>query len=102
MELVIGTTYRLRFMWIAANNVLTTTLRDRSGPVMVRGLAYDGHDQSPVISFPLRLSIGPGHTGDFEFTPTEPGNMTLELAYGPNTGVTNVPATIMPIRVPTP
>ena len=102
MVMVVGTTYRLRFIYITANNVVLTTLRSPAGPVTVRRLAFDGHDQSPMIASLSRAPFGPGHTADFEYTPTEPGELALDLGYAPSSGVTNVPATTMPIRVRVP
>jgi FtsP/CotA-like multicopper oxidase with cupredoxin domain len=99
MVMVVGTAYRLRFIYITANNVVLTTLRSPAGPVTVRRLAFDGHDQTPVISFPMRVPLGPGHTVDFEYTPTAPGELALDVGYAPSSGVTNVAATTMPIRL---
>jgi FtsP/CotA-like multicopper oxidase with cupredoxin domain len=107
LELVAGTTYRLRLCYITANDVIMTTLRGPGGPVPARLIAFDGHDlpSGVLVSRPLRQPTGPGHTLDFAFTPGALGDYALvfdRLAKGAGPGVTVGQATTVPIRVRAP
>jgi FtsP/CotA-like multicopper oxidase with cupredoxin domain len=81
LELVAGTTYRLRFVSIPANAGLRMTLAGPEGPQQWRLVAKDGADLPPPQSLrPARFFPGVGETFDFEFTPKAPGELWLELA----------------------
>jgi hypothetical protein len=99
-------TYRLRVIYISANDIYLTTIRGPTGPVVVQLLALDGHDVASdrPLMMPARYPTGPGHTRDMSFTPTAPGDYALDvgrfLNIGP--GVTTGPVTTLPIRVRAP
>jgi FtsP/CotA-like multicopper oxidase with cupredoxin domain len=81
LDLVAGTTYRLRFVSIPANAGLRMTLAGPEGPQQWRLVAKDGADLPPPQSLrPARFFPGVGETFDFEFTPKAPGELWLELA----------------------
>ena len=106
MELVVGSTYRLRLIYISANDIYLTTLRGPAGPVVTQLLALDGHDvlSGPPVMVPARYPTGPGHTRDMSFTPTAPGDYSLDMVRFLNfaAGVTTGPVTTLPIRVRAP
>lgn len=103
MELVAGTTYRVRIIYIGANDIYFTTIRGPSGPLTMQLLALDGHDvpRSPPVMVPAQYPTGPGHTRDMAFTPTTPGDYTFAVVRRLNigAGVTRGPTTTVPIRV---
>jgi FtsP/CotA-like multicopper oxidase with cupredoxin domain len=81
LELVAGTTYRLRFVSIPANAGLRMTLVGAQGPQQWRLVAKDGADlPQPQPLRGARFFPGVGETFDFEFTPPAPGELWLELA----------------------
>jgi FtsP/CotA-like multicopper oxidase with cupredoxin domain len=106
MELVAGTTYRIRAIYISSNDIYFTTLRGSGGPVMTQVIAADGHDlpARPPMMTPARFPTGPGHTRDMLFTASAPGDYTLDVVRRLNVGagVTTGPTTTMPIRVRAP
>ncbi|HTE47337.1 MAG TPA: multicopper oxidase domain-containing protein [Gemmatimonadaceae bacterium] len=89
MELIAGTTYRMRMIFIAANDIYFATLRGPTGPVMAQLIAGDGHDvpAGPPIMLPMRSPTGPGHTRDVLFTPTAPGNYAFDVVRRLNIGL---------------
>jgi manganese oxidase len=118
MEMVAGTTYRLRVIYITANDVVFTTLSGPGGPVTARTIAFDGHDVpiDQALARPLRQPAGPGHTLDFAFTPDAPGDYVLTIARtrtdlapieeiarrARGEDLTRGPVTTLPIRVRSP
>jgi manganese oxidase len=101
-ELVAGTSYRFRMIYIAANDVYLTTVRDSAGLVMGRQVALDGHDVPfRPVDRPMRFPTGPGHTLDFVFTPQAPGDYALDVQRN-GIGVPSGPVTTAPIRVRAP
>ena len=79
IELVVGRTYRLRFIVISASDIYAISLRDSTGVVQWRQLAQDGADLPAAFRVMDRASAagGPGETADFEFRPSTAGVMTL-------------------------
>jgi FtsP/CotA-like multicopper oxidase with cupredoxin domain len=106
MELMAGRTYRLRMIFITANDVVFTTLRGPSGPAMAKVIAADGHDvpAGSMLMVPVRFPTGPGHTRDMLFTASVPGDYVLDVVRRLNvgSGVTIGPTTTVPIRVRAP
>jgi FtsP/CotA-like multicopper oxidase with cupredoxin domain len=82
LALVVGRTYRLRLIDIAANEAHTISLLGPGGPATWRALARDGRDLPPeqATSQPAREVMASGVTRDFEFTPTAAGDYTLSVA----------------------
>jgi FtsP/CotA-like multicopper oxidase with cupredoxin domain len=104
MQMLVGTTYRLRFMIISANETFMSTMTGPGGPVSWRPLATDGYEASSSAQStarPARYIAGPGKTSDFAFTPTTPGDYALEVVRY-DFGVTTGPTTRVPIRVRAP
>ncbi len=85
ISMKVGTTYRLRFMDIVLDrpNTVLRLLRD-GFPAQWTPVAKDGFDlpstQRRRRDSEQRLAVG--ETYDFEFTPTRPGAMHLELRQG--------------------
>ncbi len=88
MQFTTGQTYRIRLINISLNNS-TTVLRIMNGARVLtwRALAKDG-----ALLPPARATVQPasqivtvGETRDFEFTPTEPGELKFELENGQRT-----------------
>jgi FtsP/CotA-like multicopper oxidase with cupredoxin domain len=82
MQLRAGTKYRFRVINITYNNSqLVLSLLSGSSPVNWKAIAKDGADlptQQAVVQ-PARQSITVGETRDFEFQPTEPGELRFEV-----------------------
>jgi hypothetical protein len=78
----VGTTYRFRFMNIAVGRPGTRLSLLRDGqPVRWRAIAKDGWtlDSAQATIRPSVTAVGSGETADFEFTPNQAGDVTLEL-----------------------
>lgn len=94
MDLAAGTTYRLRLININPDWRVIFSLMSDSALVEWRPVAKDGADLPPAQrrSRPAYLLTGPGETADFEFSPTAPGALRLEVK-------TQLPGWIIPITV---
>lgn len=103
IDMRVGTTYRVRVIFITANDVLTMALNGPGGVAPARLLAFDGHATALVLPpRPMRTLAGPGHTLDYSFTPTVPGDYVLAMQrVGAPTSPGEVvgPVTSVPIRV---
>lgn len=94
MDLVVGRTYRFRLIninpdWRVIFSILSDTALARW-----RSVAKDGADLPPAQRRlrPSHLITGTGETADFEFTPTTPGALRLEVK-------TQLPGWIIPIEL---
>ena len=98
-----GTTYRLRFINITANDVEDISLSGDSALAQWQPFAKDGADipvQQALVR-PARQRLGPGETYDFAFTPTAAGDLRLEALMRGRAN--SIVGTIrVPIRVVTP
>ena len=77
-----GVRYRLRFMNMSADGVKGIRILRDGQPESWRSLAKDGANLPPsqVTDGPAMLRrIGVGETYDFEWTPSAPGDLTLEV-----------------------
>jgi manganese oxidase len=81
MDLVAGTTYRLRLININPDWRVIFSLLSESGMAVWRPVAKDGADLPPVQrrERAAYLLTGPGETADFEFTPATAGVWRLEV-----------------------
>ena len=81
IELRAGTTYRLRFINIAAGDTKVVRLLADTAVQRWRAVGKDGADLPPhqATARPARLVMGAGETWDVEYTPAAPGEMTLEI-----------------------
>jgi FtsP/CotA-like multicopper oxidase with cupredoxin domain len=79
MEWSVGTTHRLRFINITANDVEEVTLLRDSTVQQWRPFAKDGAEVAGAQATPrpARVRMGPGETYDFELTPGAPSDLTL-------------------------
>ncbi len=94
MDLKVGKTYRLRLININPDWRVIFSLMSESALATWRPLAKDGADlpASQRRLRPAYLLTGPGETADFEFTPSVPGELRLEVK-------TMLPGWIIPIVV---
>ena len=82
LELISGVAYRVRFIFISANDVYRNTLRGPSGLAMMRVTGLDGHDLPSGGgrgAQPWSFPTGPGHTRDATFTLAAPGDYALTI-----------------------
>jgi FtsP/CotA-like multicopper oxidase with cupredoxin domain len=102
VEMVAGTTYRLRFIGIPANDFYAIRLVAGSTLQQWRPLARDGADLSADAPMrPAQVVTGPGTTSDFAFTPSAPGELAIEFDAFVTTGLPQPHDRItrVPIRV---
>ncbi len=96
IDMKVGVPQRLRFISIPANGEYVVRLLNGSTPVTWRQVARDGADlpAAQIAERPARARVDVGITKDFEFTPTGPGELVLEVDL-------RVPghATRLPVRV---
>lgn len=101
MQLVVGRTYRLRFIQMSVSRAAlwAELLRD-STHVQWKLLAKDGADlpMSARAQVNARVRLGIGETYDVEFTPTVAGDLRLDLRVGAPPP-RNVLMTSIPVRV---
>jgi FtsP/CotA-like multicopper oxidase with cupredoxin domain len=76
-----GTTHRLRFINITPNDAADVTLLRDSTAQHWRPFAKDGADVAPaqMADRPARVTMGPGETYDFEITPNDSTDLTLQM-----------------------
>lgn len=81
LDLVVGRTYRLRLININLEWRVAFSLATDTGYARWRPVAKDGADLAPHQASlgPAYLLTGPGETADFEFTPTAPSNLRLNI-----------------------
>ncbi len=81
IDMTVGQTHRFRLISLHPDFRVTFTLRTDTSVVMWRPVAKDGADLPPAQRTPRRafLMTGPGETADFTFTPTQPGDLRLEV-----------------------
>jgi len=81
IDLKVGVKYRFRLIDITPNFIATVCLRGDGGPVQWRAIAKDGADLPPAQATkrPASQIISVGETYDFEFEPTAPGELRLEV-----------------------
>ena len=96
MRLTVGETYRLRLIHIIPDWTTRIALVQGDSILQWRALAKDGAElpARAQVMRPADLIAGPGETMDFEYRPTAPGLLHLEV--GQRTGVWK---TQLPIRV---
>ena len=85
LAMTVGTTYRLRLAYLSAYRAgMTVELRRGDSLLTWRGVAKDGAELpgGPRPPQPARAFTTIGETQDYLFTPTEPGELRLEVRYG--------------------
>jgi len=101
LELISGVAYRVRFIYISANDVYRNTLRGPSGFATMRVTGLDGHDLPTGGGRgeqPWNFPTGPGHTRDATFTLSAPGDYRLTIERLMNF---QLPGDARPFGVPT-
>ncbi|CAN5344350.1 hypothetical protein BH18GEM1_BH18GEM1_11600 [soil metagenome] len=81
IDLEVGQTYRFRLININVDWAVMFSLVSDGAFAEWRAVAKDGADLPPsqAIVRPAHLLTGPGETADFEFTPSAPGDLRLEV-----------------------
>ncbi len=81
MDLNVGKKYRFRLINISTNLTAVVSIRSEGGAVQWTPVAKDGADLPPsqTTKRPARQVISVGETYDFEFEPTAPGELRLEV-----------------------
>jgi FtsP/CotA-like multicopper oxidase with cupredoxin domain len=81
MTLKVGTKYRFRLIDISPNDTAIVSLRGDTGPVQWRAVAKDGAELPPAQATTRAASqqISVGETYDFEYCPTTPAELRLEV-----------------------
>ena len=81
LRLKVGTPYRLRLIHIVPDYTAWIALLSGDEPVQWRALAKDGAELPAAAQTMRRAALlaGPGETMDFEYTPTAPGLLRLEI-----------------------
>jgi FtsP/CotA-like multicopper oxidase with cupredoxin domain len=82
LRLKVGNAYRLRLIHLVPDWTTRVTLLRGDSPEQWRALARDGAElpRAAQVMDRSRLLTGPGQTTDFEYTPTSPGVLRLEVA----------------------
>jgi len=95
----VGTRYRLRFINIHTfRPSMRMAVEGPSGVLRWRPVAKDGMDLAPSerAERPSTQQMGNGETYDFEFTPTEPGDLRLTVATGGGALLVTQPIRVKP------
>lgn len=81
LRLTAGETHRIRLVSIHPDWLISFSLRNDTSVARWRAIAKDGADLPPALatSRPANVTMGPGETADFEFTPGAPGSWQLEV-----------------------
>jgi FtsP/CotA-like multicopper oxidase with cupredoxin domain len=93
LRLKVGRAYRLRIIHIIPDFTAWIALLDGDTPVQWRALAKDGAElpRSAQTMRRAALLAGPGETMDFEYVPTAPGLLRLEVEQRTGDWVKHVP-----------
>ena len=88
-----GETNRLRILSIHADRILQFRLGNDSTVATWTPIAKDGADLPPALQTVRTANtvMGPGETADFNYTPTRPGTMVLEVWVWPTGARVRVP-----------
>ncbi len=100
LRLTAGESYRLRLIHIVTTwNINFALVRDDS-VVHWRALAKDGNELPAHLQTirPAAFMAGPGETMDFEYKPTVPGLMRLDIAQRTGAWKTSLPIRVEPAR----
>jgi FtsP/CotA-like multicopper oxidase with cupredoxin domain len=81
VNLKVGTSYRFRFININPDFRVIFSILSEDAFAQWKPIAVDGADvpESQRTNRPATLITGPGMTADFQFTPTSPGVLRLEI-----------------------
>jgi manganese oxidase len=98
IRLTAGERYRLRLVHIVADWTVRLTLTRDDSTVHWRALAKDGAELPPhrQTTRVADLIAGPGETMDFEYQPTSPGVMRLDVAQRTGAWKTHVAIRVEP------
>ncbi|MGH7468231.1 MAG: multicopper oxidase domain-containing protein [Longimicrobiales bacterium] len=101
IEMAVGVPQRLRFISIPANGSFDVRVTGASTPPVWRQIARDGADlpAQQVSEGAAQIRIAVGVAMDFEFTPTAPGELVLQVDLPRGVNAVAGFATRVPIRV---
>ena len=97
LRLTAGETYRLRLIHIVPDWNIRLSLVRGDSVMQWRALAKDGAELPAHLQTvrPARLLVGPGETMDFEYRPTTPGLLELDIEQRTGVWKTHLPIKII-------
>ena len=98
MRMTVGETYRLRLIYIIPDWTARIALVQGDSTLQWRALAKDGADlpRRAQLMRPAELIAGPGETMDYEYRPTTPGLLRLEVRQRGDVWRTQLPIRVSP------
>ena len=96
LELVAGTPYRFRMIYISSDDVYMTTLRGPGGLPLARSFGLDAWETPNFPLRPVQYPTGPGHTRDVAITFDAPGDYVLAAQRTTGGATTTVPIRVKP------
>ena len=101
LRMTVGETNRLRIVSIHADNILRFRLGNDSTVAKWDQIARDGADLPSGLlgTRTATTEMGPGETADFNYTPLQPGRMTLEVWMWPTGHRVALPIIVSPKTV---
>jgi FtsP/CotA-like multicopper oxidase with cupredoxin domain len=98
VRMTLGEPNRIRIVSIHADNILRFRLGDDAAASTWTPIARDGADLPSGLrtARTATVEMGPGETGDFNFTPTKAGRMMLEVWMWPTGQRVEVPVIVSP------
>jgi FtsP/CotA-like multicopper oxidase with cupredoxin domain len=102
LRLTAGTTYRLRLIHLVEDFTTWVALLRGDTPEQWTPVAKDGADlpASRQVQRRAALLSGPGETTDFDYTPTEPGVLRLEVEQRTGAWTSSLPIVVTPKDAP--
>lgn len=96
VRMTLGEPNRIRIVSIHADNILRFRLGDEAAAATWTPIARDGADLPSGLrtARTATVEMGPGETGDFNFTPTKAGRMMLEVWMWPTGQRVEVPVIV--------
>jgi hypothetical protein len=81
MTLKVGTAYRFRLIDISPNDTAIVSIRGDNGLAQWRAISKDGAELPPIqaTTRPASQQISVGETYDFEYLPTAPAELRIEV-----------------------
>jgi FtsP/CotA-like multicopper oxidase with cupredoxin domain len=98
LRLTVGETYRIRLIDIIEDWTIRVAMLREDSTVHWRALAKDGMELSPhaQVMRAATMITGPGQTMDFEYRPTAPGLLRLEVQQRTGAWKTRLPIRVEP------
>ena len=100
LRLTAGESYRLRIVHIIPDWTVRATLKNGETTEQGRALAKDGAELPSHLQTMRAATViaGPGETMDFEYRPSTPGILSLDVVQRTGAWKTEVPIRVEPAR----